>query len=333
MKARQFSRPRIVISKCIEFDRCRYNGEMVPSEFVRRLMNYADFIPVCMEVEIGLGVPRDPIRVVQVGDALRLVQPSTGKDVTELASSFSTSYLSGLPEVEGFLLKSRSPSCGIKDVKVYPVGEKVASITAKESGFFGREVMLRFKDLAIEDEARLINLRIGEHFLTKLFTLAEYRQMDAGGGMGALVEFHARNKLLMMYYSQKELKAMGRLVANHEGLEVGEVMDRYRTHLRAAMARPPRCGSGVNVLLHAFGYVSSDLNPEEKAEFLDALQKYREGLLPITVAVGMIRAWIARFDQGYLRQQTFLQPYPNEFLDVMSNDACVGRDLWTAIRP
>ena len=156
MKTRQFSRPRIVVSKCIEFDRCRYNGEMVPSEFVRRLMDYADFIPVCMEVEIGLGVPRDPIRVVQVGDALRLVQPSTGKDVTELASSFSSSYLDGLPEVDGFLLKSRSPSCGIKDVKVYPMGEKVASLTAKESGFFGREVMLRFRDLAIEDEARLI---------------------------------------------------------------------------------------------------------------------------------------------------------------------------------
>ena len=106
-----------------------------------------------------------------------------------------------------------------------------------------------------------------------------------------------------------------------------------RTHLHAAMARPPRCGSGVNVLLHAFGYVSSDLNPEEKAEFLDALQKYRDGKLPITVAVGMIRTWIARFDQEYLRQQTFLQPYPSEFLDVMSNDACIGRDLWTPIRP
>ncbi len=98
--------------------------------------------------------------------------------------------------------------------------------------------------------------------------------------MGALVDFHARNKLLMMYYSQKELKAMGRLVANHEGLEVGEVMERYRTHLRAAMVRPPRCGSGVNVLLHAFGYVSSDLNPEEKAEFLDALQEVPGGEAP-----------------------------------------------------
>ncbi len=95
MKAPQFSRPRIVISKCIEFDRCRYNGEMVPSEFVRRLMDYVDFIPVCMEVEIGLGVPRDPVRVVQVGDALDCSSPSTGKDVTELAINFSSSFLDG----------------------------------------------------------------------------------------------------------------------------------------------------------------------------------------------------------------------------------------------
>jgi uncharacterized protein YbgA (DUF1722 family) len=193
--------------------------------------------------------------------------------------------------------------------------------------------MLRFKDLAVEDEARLKNLRIGEHFLTKLFTLAEYRQMDIGRGMSALVDFHSRNKLLLMYYSQKELRTMGPLVGNHEGLGVDEVVEKYRTHLQAAMARPPGCNSGINVLLHAFGYVSSELNAEEKAEFLDVLQKYKDGKLPITVAVGMIRTWIARFDQEYLRHQTFLQRYPDEFLDVMSNDACVGRDLWTVIKP
>jgi uncharacterized protein YbgA (DUF1722 family)/uncharacterized protein YbbK (DUF523 family) len=332
MTPRAFHRPKVVISKCIEFARCRYNGETIPSEFVRRLMGYADFIPVCMEMEIGLGVPRDPVRVVQVGEGLRLVQPSTGRDMTDPASMFSSSFLDSLPEVDGFLLKSRSPSCGIKDVKVYPLGEKVASLTAKESGFFGREVMSRFRDLAVEDEARLLNLRIGEHFLTKLFTLAEFRAIKTGG-ISALVDFQTRNKLLLMYYSQKELAAMGRLVANQEGDGYPELIGKYQAHLRMALARPPRCGSGVNVLLHAFGYISTELNQAEKSEFLDALQGYRDGKLPITVAIGMLRSWIARFDQRYLRQQTFLQPYPAEFLDVMSNDACVGRDLWSPIRP
>lgn len=333
MSPRSFPRPKVVISKCIEFERCRYNGETITSEFVRRLMRYADFIPVCMEVEIGLGVPRGPIRVVQVGGDLRLVQPSTGRDVTDLAAQFSSSFLDGLPEVDGFVLKSRSPSCGIKDVKVYPLGERVASLTAKESGFFGREVMTRFSELAVEDEARLLNLRIGEHFLTKLFILADFRAVRGEVSMNALVDFQARNKLLLMYYSQKELAALGRLVANQEGYGPSDLADRYQAHLRLALARPPRCGSGVNVLLHAFGYVSADLNQAEKAEFLDALQMYRDGKLPITVATGMLRSWIARFDQGYLRQQTFLQPYPEEFLDVMSNDACVGRDLWSPIKP
>jgi uncharacterized protein YbgA (DUF1722 family)/uncharacterized protein YbbK (DUF523 family) len=332
MKARQYSRPRIVISKCIEFDRCRYNGEMIPSEFVKRLMGHVDFIPVCMEAEMGLGVPRDPVRVVQIEKELRLFQPGTGKDVTDLATNFTATFLDSLPEVDGFLLKSRSPSCGIKDVKVYPPGEKVASLTAKESGFFGREVMARFKDLAVEDEARLLNLRIGEHFLTKIFTLADYRQVKTDGRMQSLVEFQARNKLLFMFYSQKELASLGQLAANRDDLEVGVLMERYQAHLRAALVRPPLCGAGVNVLLHAFGYVSNDLNQAEKAEFLDSLQEYREGKMPITVAIGMLRSWIARFDQSYLREQTFLQPYPAEFLDVMTNDACVGRDLWKDIK-
>lgn len=332
MSPRAFSRPKIIISKCIEFARCRYNGETINSEFVKRLKGYADFIPVCMEVEIGLGVPRDPVRVVQVGGDLRLIQPSTGRDVTDLAVQFCSSFLDSLPEVDGALLKSRSPSCGIKDVKVYPLGEKVASLTAKESGFFGREVMSRFRDLAVEDEARLLNLRIGEHFLTKLFTLAEFRTIKTGG-MSALVDFQTRNKLLLMYYSQKELAAMGSLVANQEGDGYPELIGKYQDHLRMALARPPGCNSGVNVLFHAFGYVSGELNQAEKSEFLDSLQGYRDGKLPITVAIGMLRSWIARFDQGYLRQQTFLQPYPEEFLDVMSNDACVGRDLWAPIKP
>ncbi|HSV42199.1 MAG TPA: DUF523 and DUF1722 domain-containing protein [Methanomassiliicoccales archaeon] len=331
MDERTFARPRLVISKCIEFDRCRYNGEMIPSEFVKRLMTYVDFIPVCMEVEIGLGVPRDPIRVIQLEDGLHLFQPSSGKDFTVPAKQFSAQFLAGQEDVDGFLLKSRSPSCGVKNVKVYPMGEKVASLTAKGTGFFGQEVIAKFSDLAIEDEDRLRNLRIGEHFLTRIFALAEARALRDDPSVRSLIDFHARNKLLLMYYSQKELAAMGNIVANRKGAAIDAMVEEYVHHLRSALVRPPRCGSGTNVMLHAFGYVSDHLNSEEKALFLDALHRYREGKLPMTVATGMVRSWIARFNVPYLRQQTFLQPFPAEFLELMSNDACIGRDLWSQV--
>src|SRR5512145_540208 len=107
-----FDRPKVVASKCLGFDRCRYNGETINSPIVERLKEYADFIPFCMEVDIGLGVPRDPIRLVLIGEETRLIQPTKGRDVTELALSSAEKFLSSLEGVDGFILKSRSPSCG-----------------------------------------------------------------------------------------------------------------------------------------------------------------------------------------------------------------------------
>jgi uncharacterized protein YbbK (DUF523 family) len=168
----EFVKPQVFISKCLGFAKCRYNGLTIPDEFVTNLKPHVDFHPVCPEVEIGLGIPRDPIRIVSIKKKLHLVQPATGKDLTEEMTDFSTSFLNSLKTVDGFLLKNRSPSCGIKDVKVYPGTGKVASI-ARDSGFFGAAVLEKFPFSAIEDEGRLKNYRIREHFLTKLFTLAQ----------------------------------------------------------------------------------------------------------------------------------------------------------------
>ena len=168
-------RPRVVISKCIEFANCRYNGARIPSDLVLRMMPYVDFLPVCMEADMGLGVPRDPIRIVRVDGEDRLVQPATGRDVTEMAVAFTREHLSSLRDVDGFILKNRSPSCGIKDVRVYPPGEGKASITGKTAGFFARGVLATFPDLPVEDEARLLNDRIADNFLTRTFTSARFR--------------------------------------------------------------------------------------------------------------------------------------------------------------
>ena len=165
---RTFSRPRIVVSKCLEFAPCRYDGTMISEKFVRRLKDHVMFLPVCPETEIGLGCPRDPIRIVLAGGRPRLVQPATGRDVTEAMQAFAEAFLGGLEAVDGFLLKSRSPSCGIRDVKRYGCAEDEAP-QGRGSGVFGGAVLERFSEAVIEDEERLGDRAIRRRFLERLF--------------------------------------------------------------------------------------------------------------------------------------------------------------------
>ncbi len=173
---RKFAKPIVVISKCLELEACRYNGQVIPDDFVKKLKPHVTFLPSCPEVEIGLGVPREPVRIISVKGQNKLIQPATGKDLTDIMLRFADKFLNSLEEVDGFILKSRSPSCGIKDVKVYQGIEKGAA-TGKSTGFFAGKVLEMFPGLAIEDEGRLRNFKIREHFLTKLFALASFRNV------------------------------------------------------------------------------------------------------------------------------------------------------------
>ena len=192
---RTFNKPNIVISKCLGFETCRYNGQVINDEYVNKLSKFVNYIPVCPECEIGLGVPRFPIRIVKEKDNLKLVQPKTGKDCTKDMIRFSENFLKGLKNIDGFILKFRSPSCGINDVSIYPSLEKSAPV-GKGPGFFGSKVMEMFPGLSIEHEGRLKNFKLREHALTKLFALAGFR--DHQGKMADLVKFHSNNKYLFM---------------------------------------------------------------------------------------------------------------------------------------
>jgi uncharacterized protein YbbK (DUF523 family) len=188
---------------------------MIRSPIVAKLKEYVDFLSVCAEMEIGLGVPRKPVRIVFDKGEHRLVQPATGRDVTEDMQTFCTDFLDSARDVDGFILKFRSPSCGIKDVKVYPAAGKSGAVE-KTSGYFGGAVLNRYLFLPIEDEGRLRNARIKEHFLTKLFTLAAFRRVKSAGSMKDLIKFHTENKYLLMAYSQAELRKLGAIAANKE---------------------------------------------------------------------------------------------------------------------
>jgi uncharacterized protein YbgA (DUF1722 family)/uncharacterized protein YbbK (DUF523 family) len=322
--SREFPRPVVVVSKCLEFASCRFNGLRISDEFVRALKDFVKFKKVCPEVEIGMGIPRDPIRVVQSGDVPKLMQPASGKDFTTHMNRFGKKYLTGLDDVDGFILKSRSPSCGIKDVKIYAAVDSKQSL-GKQAGFFGQSVMDHFPHAAIEDEGRLTNFRIREHFLTKLYTLATFRKVTKSRSMAELVMFQATNKLLFMAYNQKEMRLMGKVVANHERLKFDEVIALYETHLHRSLDTVARYTSHINVLMHAGGYFSKQLSPAERKYFLEAIDDYRDAKIPLSALLSIIKSWIARFGQTYLASQTYFEPYPIGLVEI--TDSGKGRDL------
>jgi uncharacterized protein YbgA (DUF1722 family)/uncharacterized protein YbbK (DUF523 family) len=303
------------MSKCLELDACRYNGQLIRAPFVLTLMPFVELAPICPEVEIGLGIPRPPIRLVQRDKALTLYQPDTDRDVTQAMLDFNARFLGGLGEVDGFILKSRSPSCGIKDTKVYG-GPEGKEPFGKGAGMFGGAVLERFPLAAVEDEGRLTNYRLRHHFLTKLFARASFRAVKASGAMAQLVRFQTEHKLTLMAYHQTELRALGRIVANPDKRPFAEVAAAYEEHLTHALERPPRSTSNINVLMHALGYVSDGLSAKEKRHFLHALDEYRAGRMSLSAPLVLLQSWIERFDQPYLGGQAFFEPYPRELLDL-----------------
>lgn len=321
----QFARPRVGVSKCLEFDQCRYNGVVIPDPLIRRLQAFVDFYPVCPEVEIGLGIPRESIRIVEVEGVRQLVQPSTERDLTSAMESFSTQFLLQLKDIDGFILKSKSPTCGIKDVKIYS-GLSKAPVIGKGSGYFGKAALEHYGAYAIEEEGRLSNFSIREHFLTKIFTYAAFRDIKNHSELHIkpLINFHSKNKYLFMAYNQAALKELGRIVASNKKKPIKEIYQSYEEQLHRLFARKPRDQSNINVCQHIAGYFKQELSNEEKKFFNVMLEKYRDDKIPLSVLTSVLKSWVIRFENEYLNTQTFFEPYPEELIEI--SDSGKGRE-------
>jgi uncharacterized protein YbgA (DUF1722 family)/uncharacterized protein YbbK (DUF523 family) len=317
-------KPRLFISRCLGFDRCRYNGATILDPVVERLKPFVEPLTECPEVAIGLGIPRHPIRLVEQNGRICLFQPETGRDVTKPMADFCERYLSTLQDVDGFLLKYRSPSCGPSQVRIYD-GFSPQAGHHKGSGLFAAAVVAHFPGTPLEDEGRLKSFDVRHHYLTRVFTRARFRQAVAEGTMAALIRFHTTHKHLLLAYSETQLRALGRVVANEERHPLPDIFAEYESGLSRAFAKAPRRNSAINVLQHALGYVSDALTPPERRHFLGTLDQYRSRQLPLSVPATLIRSWSLRFGVPYLLEQTFYEPYPAALVDVL--DSGKGRPL------
>ena len=284
-------------------------------------------MPVCPEVEIGLGIPRATVRIVRIDGVDHLIQPATARDVSGEMTVFANRFLDSLPPVDGFILKGGSPTSGTSGVRVYPSAEKSQAIE-RTAGFFAREVLKRFSELPVEDELRLNNARIRDHFLTGIFTLAAFRSVEEKGEREDLAAFHAANKLLLLAASQTVMREMGRLVASRARKDPAELFFHYRHLLCAALTQVPRYTNNINVLQHALGYFSNRVTSEEKAYCLRLIGRYKEGHSTLAEPRELLRSWVIRFAEPALLDQTFFAPYPAELADLPEEITDRGRDVW-----
>lgn len=308
-------KPKIIVSRCLGFDKCRYNGEIIRSETIEMLKEYVEFISVCPEVEIGLGIPREPLRIAESSGEKHLIQPATDKDFTKELNEWNKSFFDKYKDVDGFILKNRSPSCGIKDVRIYKGFSKTSS-AYKGSGFFGGFLMEQFPFHPIEDEGRLLNYEIRDHFFVKLFALTKFKEIKKKNIINELNRFHSENKLLFMAYNQTGLRKLGRILASYDKSNKEFVFEEYEKEFLKIFTKKAGIGSFINVLQHAFGGMSDKLSSEEKKFFLNSLEEYRDERIPLTTVSYLILSMSVRFKNEYLINQTLLNPYPQDLIKI-----------------
>jgi uncharacterized protein YbgA (DUF1722 family)/uncharacterized protein YbbK (DUF523 family) len=309
-------RPVVVASACLGFAACRYNGQQLAAGFLEVLGAHAELVPICPEVEIGLGTPRPTIHIERIEGRDVLLQPETGRELTTEMQDWSQSWLasqvSARGSIHGFVLKGKSPSCGVSDTKILARGGQ--SSVATGSGLFTRAVQEQFPEAAVEDEGRLTNLAIREHWLTHVFTSARFQQLDARHGLGPLVEFHAQHKFLLQAQDEVGMRELGQLVGTGKELGVETCYARYGARLHQALAARPSPKRHANVLQHVLGFFKDRVGAEEKALFLDILNGFLEKRLPLSAPVAVLRSWSIRFEESYLLAQRYFEPFPVELV-------------------
>ena len=306
---------RVGISSCLLGHNVRYDGGHKRDSLVTgALAEFATFVPVCPEVEVGMPVPRPAVRLVRRGGEIRLIEPRHGIDHTEAMRRFSEERVRALARLDlpGYILKKDSPSCGVERVKVY-AGDGPGVRTG--TGLFARELLRGMPFLPVEEEGRLADPRLRESFVERIFA---YRRLRAlfrrRWTVGDLIRFHASEKLLLLAHDPASHRSLGRLVASARRVARTEVEARYVGTFLHALRFAATKGKNANALSHMAGYLRKVLAADEKAELRDAIADYRRGLVPLVVPMTLLRHLLRKHGCDYLEAQSFLEPHPEELM-------------------
>ncbi len=308
-------RLRLGVSSCLLGARVRFDGQHKRDAFVAEtLSRFFDFVPVCPEAAIGLGIPRQPVRLVRVGDEVRaLGVRDAALDVTDALRQFGQQSAASMTDIAGYVLKSRSPSCGMERLKVYDTaGQPLRPVGAGLYASAFREIQPL---LPMEEEGRLGDPALRENFIERVFVYQRWRDLVAEGlTPGRLVAFHARHKFQILAHNQAAYRRLGRLVAQAGTLPMSELSQTYATELMAALSRVATPRQHANVLQHLAGYLRPYLDSGDRGELAGLIDDYRRGLVPLIVPITLLNHHFRRHPHPYVSEQWYLAPYPAELM-------------------
>jgi uncharacterized protein YbgA (DUF1722 family)/uncharacterized protein YbbK (DUF523 family) len=314
MTDRDTSRVRIGISSCLLGVNVRFDGGHKKDEFLtNHFGRYVEWVPLCPEVEIGLGVPRESLRLVTEGKSLHLTAPRSGLDHTARMNKWTREHVARLADqgLCGYVLKRSSPSCGLERVKVYS-GSGMPSRDGR--GLFAAGLVDHFPNLPIEEEGRLNDPRLRENFVSQVFCYKRWKELEANGlTRSAIMQFHARHKYLLMAHHQAGARILGNSIGQAErSVSAGKLGDEYFNGFCKLMRHTPTRRNHTNVLQHLAGYFSERLDSDDRVELSTVINRYRQEDLPLIVPITLIRHYVRKFNVEYLQEQIYLDPSPHE---------------------
>jgi uncharacterized protein YbgA (DUF1722 family)/uncharacterized protein YbbK (DUF523 family) len=306
---------RVGVSTCLLGEPVRFDGGHTLDPYVvGTLGRCVEWVPVCPEAEVGLGVPREALRLVGDPAAPRLVTVRSRVDHTDAMLAWARDRVERLRalELDGYLLKSKSPSCGMERVRIYT---EAGMPSRSGPGVFARTLMAAMPWLVVEEEGRLNDPRLRESFVVRLFTHHRWRRLTRGRSRPAdLVAFHARHKLLLMAHSEPHLRALGRLVARATTEPPAELRRQYAEGLFTGLRVKATTRKHANVLQHLAGHLRARLERHDREEVHATIADYHRGLVPLIVPLTLLRHHVGRLGLAYLRDQVYLDPHPKELM-------------------
>ena len=304
-------KPKIAISACLMGLDVRFNGGHKESRLCSRtLTDYFDFIPVCPEVAIGLGVPRQPIRLVSGADQPEAVGTlDHNLNVTQPLANYGRDMAAQLGDICGYIFMQNSPSCGLERVKVYHTNGTRADSGGR--GIYAQAFCLLHPDLPVEEDGRLNDPVLRENFLTRVFAYSAWQQLRQEGlTRRGLTDFHSRYKYLLMAHNPVQYKTLGHLLGNMGKNDPQELGPRYFSEMMAALKKCATRRTHTNVLQHISGYLKQAISREDKQEVQQLISQYHQGIVPLVVPLTLLKHHFRQHPDPYIAQQVYLQPHP-----------------------
>ncbi len=307
---------KIGVSSCLIGEKVRWNGDHKQNHYVREVLgHYFEYVPVCPEVEVGMGTPRETVALYGPRENPKMISRKSHIDWTSPMRHYIKNRIPELNKEDlcGYIFKSKSPSCGLARIPVY--SDFTHQKARHGAGLFADAFKTKYPWVPTEDEGRLNDFKIRENFLVRVFCFHRWqRLLKEGFSIKTLVDFHTRHKFLLLSHSRKYYDALGKLVANAKSFKKRELQDQYVSLFMEALTYKSTPKKNTDVLLHMLGFFKKQLQKNEKENILKVIEDYRNELIPLIVPVSLMRHMVTIHNIKYLQDQVYLNPHPKELM-------------------